>query len=163
MGLDITAYRRIAKVENPELKNGELINWDTEFMVSYLEEWDRCFPGRAEGIENNSVYNWSDKFCFRVGSYHGYSSWRSQLANLAGFKDEDDFWKNAENSTVFYELINFYDNEGIIGPVVAAKLAKDFSAYREKAQQIGGYFFEKYCEWQQAFEMAQDNGAIIFH
>ena len=57
---------------------------------------------------------------------------------------------------------------GLIGPVVSAKLAADFESLKKMAEQMtapSGYssmYFETYCKWQQAFSMADDNGAVYF-
>lgn len=37
----------------------------------------------------------------------------------------------------FVELIDSYNSMGVLGPVVCAKLAHDFWAYREQAKAIG--------------------------
>lgn len=63
----------------------------------------------------------------------------------------------------FWELINFSDCEGIIGPVVSAKLARDFQEYQEKANsQLTDYDLERYNSWRQAFELAAENGVVRF-
>jgi hypothetical protein len=74
-----------------------------------------------------------------------------------------DCWEN-HSTGPFYELINFFDNEGTLGPVVAAKLAKDFADHRSKAEQVEDVFFvESYREWDKAFQMAAKQGAVEFH
>ena len=67
----------------------------------------------------------------------------------------------------FVELINFPDNEGVIGPVVAAKLAKDFAEFEHRAEEYsasipdGTDWLENYREWKCAFEMAAKDGAVV--
>lgn len=69
-----------------------------------------------------------------------------------------------DGTSPFFELIHFADNEGVIGPVVSAKLAKDFRDNYERAKAFGdGYWLSKYEKWMAAFEMAADNGAVEFH
>lgn len=164
MGLDITAYKGLIKVENPELdESGCPENWEAEITFS-TEYTERGFPGRTAGLpDEKEVYAFEDKCGFRAGSYSGYNNWRNQLAKLAGYKCDKDCWNN-HTSGPFYELINFFDNEGIIGPIVAAKLAMDFSEFKAKAEAVEDeYLFEKYCEWRNAFIMASDNGVVVFH
>jgi hypothetical protein len=158
MGLDITAYRQLSRVENPKFDEyGELENWDTEWKPGASMEWsEKHFPGRGEGIDPQTVYKWKEEFGFRAGSYSGYNRWRSKLEQFA-------------NGTDFEELINFADNEGVIGFVVARKLAKDFKENETKAKQFsetldeGEWWFGQYQTWKKAFEIASDQGAVDFH
>jgi hypothetical protein len=60
------------------------------------------------------------------------------------------------------ELINFADNEGIIGTTACAKLAKDFAEHAAKAGR-NGWCAKLYRDWQTAFEMAADGGCVDFH
>ena len=63
-------------------------------------------------------------------------------------------------------VIDFTDSGGVIGPIVSAKLAKDFAQFSDaaKAADAGdSWYFENYCKWQQAFELAADAGAVDFH
>jgi len=162
MGLDITAYKKLSKIEKPELdRDGYPVRWDTEVQLR-TDYTEKDFPGRTEGLEHVAVYSYAEEHRFRAGSYSGYNSWRNELAKLAGYTSADDCWNN-HTSGPFYELINFSDCEGVIGPVVSAKLAKDFADYREKAEIIGGWFFDAYQDWEKAFTMAADNGAVSFH
>lgn len=162
MGLDITSYKRLAVVEKPEIDKGELIHWDTNWRPGASMDWsERNFPGRGEGIDSNTVYTWEDSFDFSAGSYSGYGNWRSQLESFA---------ESIGKEEAFQELIDFADNEGVIDPVVSKKLAKDFTENKLEALKFskeldnnGEWFYKKYEEWQIAFEMAADNGAVDFY
>lgn len=125
MGLDITARKNLKVVEKPELdEDGYPVNWETEWQPGASMEWsEECFPGRGEGVEPKAVYTWEDDYGFRAGSYSGYNWWRSKLEEFA----EGDS---------FQELINFADNEGVIGPVVSKKLYKDFIENHERAVEF---------------------------
>lgn len=159
MGLDITAYKNLKVVENPQVdEDGELLNWETEWQPGVSMEWsEKHFPGRGEGIDYKAVYTWEEGYGFHAGSYSGYNWWRSKLEEFA----EGDS---------FQELINFADNEGVIGPVVSKKLLKDFTENEERVVKFadtlgdkGEWWINKYKEWEKAFEMAADNGAVDFH
>ncbi len=158
MGLDITAYRKLKVVEEPKFDEyGDLVEWDTQWKPGGSMEWsEEHFPGQGEGVDPQKVYTWEEAFGFRAGSYSGYNWWRAKLELFAEGED-------------FRELINFADNEGVIGPVVSKKLAKDFEKNKEKAQEFsktlddGEWWFGQYKRWQEAFEMAADNGAVDFH
>ena len=115
MGLDITAYRNLIEVKEPQFDEyGEVKNWETEWQPGGSMEWsEKHFPGRGEGINPKTVYKWTERIGFRAGSYGGYNYWRANLEKFAKGND-------------FQELINFADNEGVIGPVVSKKLYEDF-------------------------------------
>ena len=157
MGLDITAYRKLEVVENPVFdEDGVLENWDSEFQPGDSMKWSEThFPGRGEGIDPDKVYRYEEEFSFRAGGYGGYNRWRSQLGDFKG-------------DVAFQELINFADNEGVIGPVVSRKLAADFIKHEAEAKVFaknlddGEYWLARYAEWKHAFEVAADDGAVNF-
>lgn len=156
MGLDINAYKNIKIVEKPELdEDGYVLNWDSEWMPGESMVWsEKHFPGRGEGVNPHTVYTWEDKFRFRAGSYSGYNWWRRALKQFAKGND-------------FQELIEFADNEGVIGPVVSKKLANDFAENLEEAIEFAVHldsemWLELYNDWKKAFEMASNNGAVEF-
>ncbi|MMZ43840.1 hypothetical protein D1872_54080 [compost metagenome] len=158
MGLDITAYKKLVKVENPKLDaDGELEDYENQWQTDGSMKWsERHWPGRAEGLEFGTVYIYGESLGFRAGSYSGYNLWRKMLSDFA-------------EANAFQELIEFSDCEGVIGPVVSAKLAKDFTDYEERARKYadtferGEWWIEKYQEWKEAFQLAADGGAVDFH
>lgn len=163
MGLDITAYRKLsvdpaAKID----EDGDTVNWKKCWKPGISLEWsERCWPGRAAGIGADNVYAYEERMDFRAGSYSGYNDWRSELAKMVG-KTTKEIW-DTHAPGPFVELIDFADNEGVIGPAVAAKLAKDFAEHQTQADAIGGWFAVMYRTWRKAFEVAADGGAVDFH
>lgn len=173
MGLDIVAYRKLVKVDNPptladddELPDGFWRPWPA--AIAWAEEH---FPGRSEGIDPNAVYRLTSEdgehlLEFKAGSYSGYGAWRDRLAQLAGHGDREA--RHASPITgPFAELIDFADNEGVIGPIVSAKLAKDFAAWEAEFERRcpaddRDWFMHFYRLWRRAFEMAADEGAVDF-
>lgn len=163
MGLDITAYSKL-KAVRPRPKY--------EDESGYAESLESLPPNHAsqadrmEGMEPKTWYRVEGKtFGFRAGSYSGYNRWREWLAELAGHGSPQNVWNNPKPGP-FVELINFSDCEGTIGPVVSAKLAKDFAEWDDRAKaadKADGYDYGKYREWRKAFEMAADGGAVTFH
>lgn len=157
MGLDITAYKRLTKVENPQLdEDGDVLDWENQWRTDGSMRWsEQHWPGRAEGVDFETVYTFGDSCGFRAGSYSGYNWWRQKLSEFA----EGD---------AFRELIEFSDCEGVIGSVVSNKLAADFAEFEDQAKEYaekietGEYWLKKYGEWKEAFEMAADGGAVNF-
>lgn len=157
MGLDIVALTKLKEVENPSLdENGYVVNSETEWKPGESMKWsEKYYAGRAEGLDADTVYSYDFHFCFRAGSYSGYNYWRSLLEKFKG-------------DVGFQELIHFADNEGVIGPVVSKKLYGDFKKYEKEAEAFsktfedGVWFLDKYKDWLSGFELASNNGAVIF-
>ena len=176
MGLDVTAYKQLTKLDALFDADGEPVNPATrEPYESYFRAGvNHDFPGREEGLEDGSVYSYADSMGGWSGGYGRYNHWRDDLAKLAGYplgsyrqygNDYPSYcaecWTGAKGP--FSELINFTDCDGVIGHVVAAKLAKDFAEFDERAKAMGEDFYERYAEWRAVFEFAADNGAVDFH
>ena len=168
MGLDITAYGNLVVAPSDvELDEYAYPKGDNYWKLTdnTVKSTEEEFPGRTAGL-TPAIYSVGQTHRFRAGSYGGYNEWRNWLARLAGFKSAKEVWDTNPATGPFIELINFADNEGVIGPLVSAKLAKDFSEYEPEAEQrdAGQLFYLKlYREWRKAFELAANNGAVEFH
>lgn len=174
MGLDISYYTRLKKADNQGFnRGGEPLDED-----GFVLPKNPDFRNREEGVDINAVYVGERAGSFPCGSYGSYNHWRNALAILAGyapFPGEKNpkrshsmtAWEVA-TSGPFWELINFSDCEGTIGPVVSAKLAKDFADFDEQARvfdynNLNPWFYEIYANFRKAFEAASDNGVVKFH
>lgn len=182
MGLDISAYSRVTKLDVNFDEDGEAIDKVTGESVDYDVRVyaNPDFPGREDGVEDRAVYTAKGGMSFCTG-YGSHGAWREELAKLAGYPTtavDRGFGKPVEmhsggawntDNGPFWELINFSDCEGTIGPVVSAKLAKDFAEWDERAKQhdesagLNGGLYKRFQEWRQAFEMASDGGLVDFH
>ncbi|WP_063894809.1 hypothetical protein [Burkholderia ubonensis] len=177
MGLDATAYRQIKKIDCVFDASGEPIDPATRehIEVDYLRVYvNPDFPGRADDLEDRAVYSYEDAGDAFSGGYGRYNFWREQLAKLAGYqavpvdrlgtgraelRHDESAW-NADNGP-FWELICFSDCEGVIGAAVSAKLAQDFARFDEQAK-VDEAFYAVYSQWRKAFEMAAQNGCVVF-
>jgi hypothetical protein len=178
MGLDITAYKGLSKLDVVYDDDGEPLRADThEPIEDYIKAWENPdFPGRIEGIEDGAIYAFEDAVaCLGLG-YGGYSQWRDALAKLAGYpltpyksygmvehSHAAACWDPNGAKGPFCELINFADNEGTIGPVVCAKLLKDFDEFEERAKAVGGHFWSVYMELHAGLRLAAQGGCLQFH
>lgn len=176
MGLDITAYSNIKRLKAHLNDDGEAIYDSTgeEIKERYFYVWKNpSFPGRADELVDGGVYTYEKSVGHGMG-YGGYYWWRNDLAGSAGypvkeydaaFGKETSYFGGVINSEggPFYELINFSDCEGAIDASIAKKLLADFKSFNDKAEEIGGAFFENYKHWQSAMEIASNSGCIIFH
>ncbi|MDQ2139558.1 hypothetical protein RBI14_15440 [Alcaligenaceae bacterium B3P038] len=182
MGLDITAYRQLTKLDCVFDEDGEPIDASTKEPLDYdLRVYiNPDFPGRADDLTPKAIYSATESIGFCAGGYGGYNAWRDSLAQLAGYpkgtyeqygQRHESYcqacWDGAQGP--FAELINFSDCEGVIGTAVSAKLAADFAKFDDQAIQHSemsnrpDWFYPLYREWRAAFEMAADGGAVNFH
>jgi len=170
MGLDIIAYRHVTPAPDAPLdEHGYPKDYKKHVRVDQvsLDATEKAFPGRTKGMQPG-LYACDKSFHFRAGSYTGYNDWRDRLARFALRRGARSVWVDAGMEGPFVELINFYDNEGDIGPEVSAKLAKDFAILVNKARDFAadlddaGYFFDCYRKWSKAFRMAADGGFVHF-
>lgn len=157
MGLDIVAYQGLTKTDAEENIH---VSRDQFGYNSDLETgWYDC-----EG----------ESFHFRAGSYSGYNQWRRALCEAIHGVTDSEFWKKEENFSgkSFYELINFSDCEGQIGPEVSEKLYQDFMDPENekkfldfcKANYESDYLEEFYqANWEdfkKAFDLARQGGLV---
>lgn len=169
MGLDISFYSGLKRVEpQPDCED------TPDGMARIYVNPD--FPERADGLQDG-YYTFDQDDGFAAGSYSGYGIWREQLAELAGYPAVEhrsrwdpkprmlhaaSCWQGATGP--FSELIHMADNEGTIGEVTAAKLARDFAENQAKADQhYDSWFRRRYADWRRAFELAANAGAVSFH
>lgn len=167
MGLDVSAYKNLTKLECVFDADGDPIDPVTrEPIESYFKVYANSdFPGREEGLEHNGVYSFEDDMSGPSIGYGSYSHWREGLAKLAGYEATPRelygktemlhaaaCWGGAAGP--FAELINFTDCDGVIGPVVAARLLADFQAFDSKASLMDPHFYSVYREFLHCFEMA---------
>jgi hypothetical protein len=162
MGLVVYSYRKL-KVNDDLLVTegvdvcdpvtGDLVSDATALYIN------RDFPGREEGIVGGVAYTYDQRTrCFNSTCGY-YCYWRSQLADLIGYCRDN---LKGGDAGPFVELIEFSDCEGTIGPVVSAKLAKDFIDYDVLASAQSEVFYSTYVMFKAAFEMAADDGAVEF-
>lgn len=169
MGLDIIAYKNVKKIDKPT--DEEL----DEFQAVHVDPRQaKFFAGREEGLELGGWYTGHAVEGFSAGSYTGYGEFCDALARLAGYpanNSNDGRYPHQRGAAFaksgpFWELIYFPDNEGVIGPVVSAKLAKDFADWQERAREAwdvpGGWHIRLYDNFHKAFQGAADGGCVYF-
>lgn len=164
MGLDVAYFRDAVAIEPPKNVTN-IVEWANSvgagryYTLGGMKE-------RLEGIESEWVTG-QYRGIFRVGGYSWYGRWRNRLSLSVLGVAAQDVWRNPEKFAAqpFYELIDFADNEGCIGPTVSAKLSTDFAENRENALN-GGDVTEAdtllYDNFAKAFEEAAKNGFVKF-
>ena len=125
MGLDISAYSNIKRSEVQDPDDYDSIRiWKQQYFPDHCE----LEEGNWEETPDTRTHQ------FRAGSYSGYNTFRNILALCTlGVKAEtvweaEDIYMNRP----FFNLLNFSDCEGIIGPDYSASLFEDFRDNRDR-------------------------------
>ena len=163
MGLDIRCYTGLTKTDWKLNDRGDVLDekGNKVTKTTFSRYGGGEFESRCYDLEPDVVYTTNQPdFGFRAGSYSYYNQWRNQLAEVAGFSSAKDAWE--ANGGPFWELINFSDCDGVIGPTISAKLNMDFILFRDKALKMGDEFMQNYDDFQTAFAMASRAGAVVF-
>jgi len=168
MGLDILAFEHVTltpKHEREDEEGNYCGDKDNHHHIyseaGFQEQLGSLLPGRCYKASGKEMH-------FRAGSYGGYNEWREALAHDALGVAPQRVWSEPSTWSIcpFYELINFSDCEGTIGPEVARKLAQDFRLQRETVRarlaERGEWYAERYDLWQKAFELASGDGMVVF-
>lgn len=163
MGLDVTAYEIVELVKadpSEEERDAADDGEDIRFLYPLAPFAKHC-DGLPEGL-----YRVSGKVLSGFSrSYSGYNRWREALAALIGTTPED-LWRSGAESGPFLELIHNADNEGFIGPVTSAKLAKDFAEWMPRAAEHkteAWGWFDGYKQWAAMFALAAGRGVVKLH
>lgn len=180
MGLSVTAYRKITKLDALFDADGEPVNPLTrqpyEFYFQVYVSPD--FPAQAEGLEDRAVYSHISSKNFWSASYGRYNAWREHLAKLAGYLavpfEKIEGYSAATvmshqkgafevSDGPFHELLCFSDSDGVFGTLVCTKLARDFAQWDDRAKALNDdWFYENYTAFRECFEMGSDGGAVSF-
>lgn len=176
MGLDISVFKNAKLVHEGGPTDEE---YEDGFIrhIYVIEGFEPRLDGHPAG-----TYKGEYGDGFRAGSYSGYNHWRGTLAafslevdvDIAEYTMAEAIWRTPEKFAhiAFFELINFADNEGSIGPTTSAKLAKDFASQEAAAKKWAKknldeddreYFLEGYKNFKEAFEAVAGNGFVVFH
>ena len=163
MGLDMRAY------ENAELVPEKLLPEDEdERYDSFAHVWlNGNFPAEI-GLVGGWYKTSGESFSWRAGSYSGYNQFRRMLAEMFDDRTDEDYWyEDADPTWPFFELINYSDCEGAMGPQAIQNVGADFTEYAGLwTATYGGrmdwdWMNQKYAEWTKGTTIAK-HGLIIF-
>lgn len=180
MGVDIVALTNIRKVDALFDECGDPVNPVTR--EPYDNAWRLyhapSYSDRADGIEDGKVYEYDASVHHASLSYGAYNIWRDHIARLAGWpkgsyeqygRNWDSYAASAWDATEgpLWELINFSDCEGVIGPKTSAKIAADLRALTVTEESFEGavwapHFVKFYNEMVKIFEAAAGNGCVRY-
>lgn len=173
MGLDVTAYRNAERVE-PQPESDEEVDKLYDTANVFTVHNDKGFAARADGAQGGFYRgepvshdaSFGEYGGFRAGSYGGYNQFREQLCQAALEVSPEAVWDDldAYAGQPFFELVNFTDCDGAIGPTTCAKLARDFADGEETVRpELEEWAQNTYRRFREAFEAAAGNGFVIYH
>jgi hypothetical protein len=164
MGLDVYAYEIITVLPAHD-RNDEC--YEDESHVATRSDFEHSWGSIPhDGKEGACVEVSGKEMHFRAGSYSGYGEWRDGLSQAAMGVSASTVWGDREGHAgePFYELIDFSDCDGVFGPEVCAKLAKDFQEHRHDVRPSleEQWMVPLYDKWQEAFSLAAGRGMVKF-
>lgn len=168
MGLDIAAYKGIKFLYPIDLDLFD--GWDRpkgEVAIAPVHFRERM------GSLKDGVYSYAEVNTDRIGSYGYYNVFRNALSELALEAPADTVWANRKEyeDQPFFELINFSDAEGILGPEVCMELHADFESWDSDADSrwwdeldshLYNDFIETYRQLASAVCFAAGDGFVSF-
>jgi hypothetical protein len=167
MGLSIYATSKIKLV-------GNII--DDEPAENDINVYPGTF-NRISGLEVG-IYKptgESIEYDFHAGAYSTYNWFRRNLSAAIFGVAPEQIWENNEayEGRPFFELIEFSDCDGIIGPDISKKLYEDFETHRSSMIKFCldnfinddssyDYTMGMYDNFTTAFKTASDGGLVLF-
>jgi hypothetical protein len=163
MGLDIVALEKVRLISNNFEAEESEIEYEGENEI-FRVKVNSSF--KSHDHLESGIYAYEGKMLdFSAGSYGTYNGFRAELCFMAHGVLPAVVWKNPEmyEKGDFYEIINFSDCEGVIGPFVASKLLYDFKKHRDTYHlENNTWDAERYDDWIKALELASNDGMLIF-
>lgn len=168
MGLTVYAYEHAYLTEHRAAPDEyRCPTEEQDHVLAWVTRPD--FHRSLDGLVNRACYHVPGTPLRVSMSYGGHGRFRRALA--ATFYDGvtvETVWKDPDAyvDLPFFELVQFADNEGTIGPTAARRLADDFvrglgawdSADHGERPGLRGH----YDEWAAAAMLAADTGIMVF-
>lgn len=158
MGLAIRAVSRVSFI-SPD--HAERCGHDDRISISTC---NAGFSEHLDGLRGGVYLVGGSEFSFSAGGYIDYGSWRDRLSLLMVGVPQEMIWASRERyeNAPFVKLIDFSDCEGAFGPVTSKALAADFVRYATRIAAEDSEFVDLYRRFGQAFELASENGFVVF-
>lgn len=189
MGLDLTGYRNIKKIDNPPLDEDGYLSDEVHEQDMIQIRINPNYPERALSLEDKACYSYEDCYGNFGCAYSTYSAIRNRLAQAAGYKKTKLLKKvTFENQNEFkyrsilsypyeygaweakkglcWELINFSDCEGVIDCSICQKIYNDLCIIEEKFKTgLDSYdwHLKLFDNLKEVFHFGSQNGMVIFH
>ena len=88
MGLEAWVFSGLTKAEGVEVdRDGYPRDWDRYWRAeAAVKNTEFANQGRAEGLEQDAIYEYTDYWDFVAGAAKTYGAWRDAFARLAGYE-----------------------------------------------------------------------------
>jgi hypothetical protein len=159
VGLNIMVYNNVVLTDDHEYTEH---CWDHGHIRPFVVSQDMYRS--LDGLEMHRCYvSTDDEWYFPVGAYSTYNKFRDVLSMTALGVKAETVWGNLTEyaDKPFFRLINFADNEGIIGPRAASSLATDFAIEEVRSKMIIEWEY-LYLGLKQTFEAIAGRGLLVF-
>lgn len=182
MGVDFTAHEIVTRV-NPHTHTASTADelQDACWEAGHFKAFVICpdFLPSLAGLEPDAYYEPSGRSLDCSIGYGGYNVIRSVICKAVNgihnegceFRRDDTpgFWDLTEEQAAqlpFYELINFADNEGTIGPEACANIAADFTEHWATIEPAVAKLWEGrglpfLRAFRACFDLAAGKGAVV--
>ncbi len=165
MALQVTAYQKLVELDDCERgSDGRPLDESVFFAHPDIVEFvEGTWRGYTKGIRPGAAYGYRSRMTVKQPNSIYFNQWRRLLLRMVASNPYE--WEGKPQP--FGELTNFADRDGIFGPEIARKLAKDFADWQYHADVFathlgdeGEFWHRRYKEWRKVFEMAADGGAV---
>jgi hypothetical protein len=170
MGLDTLAFSGIVHVADEKRdEEGNVIARNCHWLWPEIADMCDAMASRQRHPgESPAAYTYNDSIRGPSCTYRGYLWWRDHLAAMvtrAGAATP------AAGAQPFEDLVSFAQwRHGLLGTEASERLRRDFAAYAAAAEtyaaamgENGGTWLAWYHLWSQAFALASNGGALLFH
>ena len=169
MGLDVTAYERAERISGHEPTDDDHDHGIIEAFAYAV--FDRALDGMGDtvldtrtGVDCLSAGYWrtgGDEATAQT-SYAGYGLYRDRLARAVIGMEYRKLLNfiGQHGDAPYFDLLNFADNEGVIGPVAARRLADDFASTPVKFDEA--WMNKFHDDLRDCFDLAADTGLALF-
>lgn len=172
MGVCINFYKDFENVTEEGMAISAAPDYNPDYIYDYIydagiEEIYTLFPHSLRGMDDVGFVRLGEEFPQEVMmSYGGYNRFREDLCIKAYGVTTHDVWNDLDKyrGREFFDIINFADNEGVLGSVAVSCLAHDFSHYDfDWGIQYGYNSHQKiYNKFRDGFNFASHGGLAIF-
>jgi len=171
MGVDITGYKTLGEklADDYEEFEEKWPDFEDEPAHVFLYQIEK-FEDRGDGIEPGIYAVTGETESTGNVHYSYYNMWRLHLSEWILGKCPSWVWTHREEceGQPFYELIDFADNEGYLGPETSASLYHDFAKYRDHFERCAGLerrgdgLVKLYLDLEDIFRLAMVEGVVSF-
>lgn len=167
MGVCINFFKDFENVteEGMSLFDDPDYGWDNIYEAG-MERIYTLFPHSLRGMEDIGFVRLGAEFPQEVMmSYGGYNRFREELCLKAYGVTTHDVWNDIDKyrGREFFDIINFADNEGVLGPAAVSCLAHDFTTYdfewRDSVFQSDQHLYNIFRD---GFNFASHGGLAIY-